>query len=949
MTGRDAVLSPDLTAALVGRELENAAVAAFVQGSATAGALILDGEAGIGKSTMWGAGVGAALGRHDTVLSARAAQAEASMSFAGLGDLLDPVAEHLQGLPARQQAALDVALSRRTPGAVAPSEREIGIALLAALRLLAAEATVMLAVDDIQWLDRASAEVLGYALRRLRTEPVRVLLARRSNDVDDSGADTAPSTVTMLEAVSGLAPQLVHLGPLPDADVAELIRSRLSTSARPAVARRLAAAARGNPFWAIELAAATTAPAASAQDATREIALPASLDALLTARLARLPDGARMALLMVTTLSRPTWAAVARALREMVADPDAAIDAAVAAGALTESSGRLAPTHPLLGTAALHALSPTRRRRLHRRLAELTFEPEQRARHLALASTGDPDTEIAAALDAGVLSARARGASHAAAELADLAVGLTPPTDLSEFARRRLDAAELCFAAGDLDRACTFATDVYQAGPSPADWPRLLPLLVEVTYWVRGQAAAQAVVRTVLHAADADLRRRAIALACAADVGDGTGRGRAELAQESIDLFDTLGDTDPGVLSTALIYLAEAHLDAGHGIALDLLERAETTEKQQQLSTPHWIPVLNRARSIRAYQLKIVDDLNGARAELLQALSTARSEGDDSSLPALLGHLALTECWAGNYDDALAAAQEGLQHAAQTGGIAPATLFASRALLAVLTGDPDTARTLMTEQLRAKSDTVASKRTLVYLHVLGLAALLDGDTTLALEHLDGAWTIAAELGIEEPGRRQRMEGDLGEALVACGHLDRADELAATQIALGRATRPTVAGVGWRIRGLTLAARGELDAAVIALDHAIDAHRSSPLPLELPRSQLELGKVQRRLRAPAAARANLDAAAHRFTALGATSWIRVTQAQLARIATPRPSAQLTPTETRVAILASHGRNNREIAAELFLSVRTIEGHLAATYRKLNLHGRADLARHPSIRE
>ena len=420
------------------------------------------------------------------------------------------------------------------------------------------------------------------------------------------------------------------------------------------------------------------------------------------------------------------------------------------------------------------------------------------------------------------------------------------------------------------------------------------------------------------------------------------------MAQASIDLFDTLEDPDPGVLSSALVYLAEAHLDAGRGVALDLFDRAEATENQQQLTAPRWIPVLNRARSIRAYQLKIVDDLDGARAELLHALSTARAEGDDTSLPAVLGHLALTEIWAGNYDEALAMAEEGLRHAAQTGGVAPATLYSSRALVAVLTGDPETARVLMAGQLRAKSDTVASKRTLVYRHVLGLAALLDDDVARALSHLDAAWAIAVELGIAEPGRRQRMEADLGQTLVACGHLDRADLLADEQIELGERTgRPTLTGVGWRIRGLALAARGELDASVTALDRAVEAHRRSPLRLELPRSQLARGQVRRRLRTPVLARADLDSALHGFTALGAVPWIAITRAQLARISAPAPAAQLTPTETKVAVLAGHGRSNREIAAEMFLSVRTVEGHLAAIYRKLNLRGRGDLAREPSI--
>jgi tetratricopeptide (TPR) repeat protein len=795
MTGRDAMRPPDSAATLIGRQRESAVVAAFIACTVGARALVLEGEPGIGKSTLWGAGVALALGRQDTVLWARATQAEASMSYAGLGDLLEPVADRLAGLSARQQVALDVALLRRTPDAVPPSEREIGLALLAALRILALESPITLALDDLQWLDRASAEVLSYALRRLTTEPIRVLLARRTEDPDSLSASASPSAVTVLEATVALSVQVVRVGPLADEDVALLIRDRLVAPVPSAVTRRLTAAARGNPFWAIELAAATTATSKLAMhDEQVEIAVPAALDVLLAARLARLPDGARIALLVVTTLSRPSWAAVTRTLRGLVSDPDTAIDDAVAAGALTESSGRLAPTHPLLGTAALHSLTATRRRLLHRRLADASVEPEERARHLALASTGEPDAEIAASLDIGVSSARSRGASHAAAELAGLAVEFTARDEAAELLRRRLDAAELSFAAGDLDRAYALANDVFASGTPPDVWPRLLPLLIEVTYWVRGQAAAQAVLRTVLKASDGDRRRRAVALACAADVGDGTGRDRAELAEESIALFDFLGDSDPGVLSTALVYLAEARLDAGHGVDRDLLQRAQTAENQKPRTGSHWIPVLNRVASIRAYQLKSVDDLDGARVGLLQALSTARSEGDDTSLPAVLGHLALTEYWAGNYDDALKAAQDGLLHAAQTGGVAPATLYAAHALLAVVTGDPDTARAVITAQLRVKSDTVASKRTLVYRHVLGLAALLEGDMRLALQHLDAAWKIATELGIAEPGRRQRLEGDLGEALVACGQLDRADSLADEQITLGERTgRPTVVG------------------------------------------------------------------------------------------------------------------------------------------------------------
>jgi DNA-binding CsgD family transcriptional regulator len=506
--------------------------------------------------------------------------------------------------------------------------------------------------------------------------------------------------------------------------------------------------------------------------------------------------------------------------------------------------------------------------------------------------------------------------------------------------RRRLAAAELHFSAGDLVRCCELAESIVREGPSDSEWPSLLPLLVESTYWVRGQSAAQDLLRALLDDGSASSRLRAVALACAADVGDGRGTSRGDLARESIALFDGLGDTDPGALSTALVYLAEDHLDAGQGLSSSLFDRAEAAEARHQLVQPHATPVLNRARSIRAYQLKLVDDLDGARAELLHALGVARSEGDDGSVPALLGHLALTECWAGNYPAALAAADEGL---AQAGGVAPASLYAARALLGVLTGDIAAARELILGQLAGSNDRAVSKKTVVYQHVLGLSALLRGDSGRALEHLEQAWSAASSLGIREPGRRQRMEGDFGQALIVAGEYSRASEIAAEQRELGaRLGRPTLVGVGYRIDGLALAARGELDAAVVALEVSVSAHRLSPLPLELSRSLLALGQVQRRMRAKVAARASLQAAVSGFAALGAASWLQMAEDELRRLDGARTGAKLTIAEDRVATLAAAGRNNKEIAAELFLSPRTVESHLATIYRKLAIRGRVDLA-------
>ncbi len=785
------------------RHAEGDAVAAFLSSESPA-ALVIEGEAGIGKSTLWGAGVTEAMRRGDVVLSVRPAQSEAQMSFAGLGDLLDPVADALlPRLEAPQRTALEVALLRRVPAGVPPNEREIGAAVLALLRVLAADAAVLIAIDDVQWLDRASGEVLAFALRRLREEAISVLVTRRTADV--AGVSGHVDARVVVDALSGLSPSVMVLGPLPDAELLEVVRSQLGALPSTSDERGIVAAAGGNPFWALELGR-TLQSAGTARGS--ELPVPESMALLLGRKLALQSDDARAALLVVAALSRPTWGATRRGLEGMVADADAAIDAAVAADLIVESAGRLRPTHPLLGSAALAAESPGRRHRLHRRLAEVTADPEQRARHLALATDGEPDSEVAHSLEVGARSARLRGATAAAAELAELAITLTPPADRPALSRRRLAAAELRFSAGDLVRCCELAESMVRDGPSDAEWPSLLPLLVESTYWVRGQSAAQDLLRMLLDDSSVSLRVRAVALACAADVGDGRGTSRGDLARESIALFDGLGDTDPGALSTALVYLAEDHLDGGQGLSADLFDRAEAAEARHQLMQPHATPVLNRVRSIRAYQLKLVDDLDGARIELLRALGVARGEGDDGSVPALLGHLALTECWAGNYPAALAAADEGL---AQAGGVAPASLYAAKALLGVLTGDIAAASSLISEQLAGSNDRALSKKTVVYQHVLGLASLLRGDATGALEHLEQAWAAASSLGIHEPGRRQRMEGDFGQALIAAGEFSRASDIAAEQRELGaRLGRPTLVGVGYRIDGLALAAGGDLD-------------------------------------------------------------------------------------------------------------------------------------------
>jgi DNA-binding CsgD family transcriptional regulator len=302
----------------------------------------------------------------------------------------------------------------------------------------------------------------------------------------------------------------------------------------------------------------------------------------------------------------------------------------------------------------------------------------------------------------------------------------------------------------------------------------------------------------------------------------------------------------------------------------------------------------------------------------------------------------VTELWAGDYVAARDALGQAWRHRSIAAGAVPAALKAADGLLDVLTGEPKAVRARLTERLAADCESLVRGDSTVANYLLGSAALLDGADEDAARHLAIAYGAAREEGRYEPGRRYRLESDLGQAWVNTGRLEEAEALAAEQLEIGkRLGRPSLLGVGRRIEGLVLAARGELDAAAGSLRQAVAAHQMSPIPLDLARSRLALGQVLRRCRAKSEARQALEAALAGFTALGATPYAAIAEAELRWGRWSRTGATLTPAEQRVADLAATGMTNREIATRLFTSVRTVEGHLAAVFRKLEVRTRSEL--------
>ncbi len=434
-----------MSVTVLGRDAELAALGGFLDGLPSgAGAVVLAGTAGAGKTTLLRAGAELAAERGYTVLQTTPARSDLRLAFAGLADLLEPGLQEVSTeLPLPQARALRVALLLEEARPHPPEPRVIAAAFRAAVTIIARSAPVLLAIDDVQWLDPASEAAVGFAIRRLEHESVGLLCALRT---------ARPGAELPLElARARLRPELLPVGGLSLGALHRLLRTRLSTSFSHPALRRIEAASGGNPFIAIEIGRALARRGVSSGP-TASVPVPETLSELVGERLGALaPD-------------------VIDALRLVAVMPDApigqylacggdgtALDKAVLAGVLEHSSGPLRFSHPLLASAVASAIPPARKRELHAAAASVVRLPEERARHRALAAPG----QSASAADELAVAGRAaagRGAPAAAAELFELAAALTPDERPAEARQRLLDAARHLALAGET-RAATAALE----------------------------------------------------------------------------------------------------------------------------------------------------------------------------------------------------------------------------------------------------------------------------------------------------------------------------------------------------------------------------------------------------------------------------------------------------------------------------------------------------------
>ena len=458
---------------IVGRDAELRDISEFLDHLASGpSALVLEGSAGIGKTTLWSAGVRAATDRGYRVLTTRAAESEARLSYAALGDMLGTASDAaFRGMPAPLRRALDAALLRSDRPGVAPDQRAVSLATAQAFRNLAVDSPLVLAVDDVQWLDRPSARVLSFALRRSSGDPIGALVSLR----------LAPDSAGDLLELDRAVQRTTHLavGPLPPEPFGRILRERTGADVPHPVVARLHRVSGGNPLFALEMARAAVRDGSLAQQGD-VWSVPEDLQKLLSARLAAMPQAARTPLLAIAATSQPTWDLVL----EIAGSGERTLDAlgrAEEAGIIERSAGRVRFTHPLLGSTLYLNASAAERKATHRWLSSSTTDLEERARHLALATQG-PDEAVALALEEASRHARARGAPDAAAELATLAYGMTAAADSEGLRRRRLSAAEYFFDGGDAGSARRLLRETIASSPPGRERAEMLYMLASMSW-----------------------------------------------------------------------------------------------------------------------------------------------------------------------------------------------------------------------------------------------------------------------------------------------------------------------------------------------------------------------------------------------------------------------------------------------------------------------------------
>ncbi|MFF5210548.1 AAA family ATPase [Streptosporangium sp. NPDC000396] len=882
---------------LYGREREQRELGRLLAEAAAGrgGAVVVMGEPGGGKSALlrW-----AGSNQEFRVLSCTGVESEAELPFAALQSMLSGAMGHLPGIPGPQAEALRAALGLAAPGG--DNRFLVGLATVSLLAELSADGPVLCLVDDAQWLDRPSAEALAFAARRLAAEGVFLLFAAREG--------------AALPGVPELA--LKRLDPM----AARALLAEHAPDLPAHVRDRVLAEADGNPLALLEL------PKTDDGD-SGHLPLPHRLQDAYQRRIAKLPAPARTALLVAAAEESGALAATLRAMAGLGLTADA-LAAAEGEGLIAVEEQTVAFRHPLIRTAVYRGAPFTDRLAAHAALADaLVGDPDRAAWHRAAAATG-PDDEVAADLEAAALRARGRSGHATAVAALERAVRLT--SGEAERARRLALAAEIAVDAGLPDRARHLAGQALRL----ADDARVLARVATVRAQVEFEHGSLRTVHEVLVAAarqvaplDPDAAASMLADASRASwsAGDPVRVAQAHRILETLPPDPFRGKLVDSIGGALKLYSDDA-AEAADGVAL-LREHVA-----QGRSGP---PGLRLNVALQALLTGDYDDTRDIMADLAEE---RRASGAVGWLPAVLCTLATAEVNLGRHRDAIQSAGEALRIAEDTGQ--PSRVAHAEALLAYVAAvRGDERGTRPAEQSLRRFPAHANALVAAWCEwALALLDLGRGRYEAALDRLE----TATRGPIRHVGPGVHFAADQVEAAVRLGRPERAAEpLARLEQWAAAARLPWEDGLVLRCRAL-VTADGTLYARALEL-------QGEARPFERARTELLYGEWLRRERHKAEARMHLREALERFERLGAAPWAEHARAELRAAgessapAAADAAAQLTPQELQVVRLAATGATNKEIAARLFLSPKTVGHHLYRAFPKLGVSTRTELAR------
>ncbi|WP_445152161.1 AAA family ATPase [Baekduia sp. Peel2402] len=898
---------------LIGRHAERERLRAFVEGGR--GALVIAGRPGVGKSALLDATIADPDRR---VLRAIGVQSEITLPFAGLRELLDPVLAEVDALPATQRHALRGALALDDQ----PAGLDRGTVLHAFAALAGALAPLVVAVDDVQWLDASSREAIAFLARRAERLGVAVLVVR-----------------------SLRGEPLADWPELPTLAVEELRRADALDLARrggvaPAVAEALVEAVGGNPLALVEGPAELTVAQRSGGEALPDL-LPAGgrLTDAYAARLARLPGATRAAVLLAAASGDGATAPLAAALAASGSGLGA-FDPAEDDGLVLLDERFVRFTHPEARAAVYHAARPSDRRAAHRALAA-ALPPSQAAWHLAI--TADrPDEELAAVLERSAHDAAARGAPGTALHAAQRAAALTP--DPVRARARALAAGHLALVAGRPETALALASGLPPAPDSAARAD---------TQLLVGAATAQAGRPAEAHAlleaeadriAATDPGRAAVLLtqASIALMGAGPTGLIARIADRARELAGPGADLVPAMMEASARAVAGQHGFArtAIGARMDEILRLDPGAPGHQVI------------ALAGMCLHWMEEQDEAVRLIAPVVATLRERGAVMPLAFPLVVLASVHARQGDFRGARELAQEAAALGEEAiGDFLQALTLNTRAFVGTYLAEDDvcvanatTARAIC-ERLGIYSHRAVSEQ------VLGMLALSKGDLVAAIDHLERGREYRLRFGAHDPGYMFN-ESDLTEAYARAGRLDDAARMLAELRAGAELT-----GGAWATAATAryAALLDGNDAIDEHLATALAAHSRVRFTFEEARTRLIFGERLRRARRRTEARALLAEAEATFRAQGAVRWADRAAAELAAAGGPVGSTAnagagapalngvtLTAREREVCALVAGGATNAEVATALFLSRRTVEYHLRQIFRKLGVRSRSELA-------